>query len=95
MQKIYKYSIQILLVILIISNLLVLFSGSDRITEKEQELNIKIYDLQRKNKENKEKIYKYELNIKIFKNEILKNDSIIDNSSINELDSMFSDYFKR
>ena len=65
------------------------------ISEKEQTLNIKIHDL----KQEKELLLKVnsqlETRINNFKDEIIKNDSIIDNATIVQLDSLFTEYFKR
>ena len=92
MNKYLPYIIVGLLLVLFIQGMI---QSTDEITEEDMKFRIQMHDLEQENvlliKQNNQ----LEFNIKKFENEILKNDSIIDNASINELDSMFSAYFNR
>ena len=71
------------------------FNTYDGITPEEEVYRLKIHDL---NKEKAKLLHdnkRLNNKLKHFENEILKNDSIIDNSTSEQLDSMFTNYFER
>ncbi len=83
-----------LLIVLVINNFIGWFIPKG-MTNEEHELQLKLHDLKNANFVLQESNERLQSKINTFKDEILKNDSIIDNSNINELDSMFTDYFSR
>ena len=89
-----KYALPILLVILVVTNLMSIFD-SDGISQEEHDLKVKLHDLEQENSILETKNNHYETQIKTFEDEILKSDSIIDNSTSEQLDSLFTDYFSR
>ena len=64
-----------------------------------QEINIeneiKLHDIERQRELLEKQNHQLNYKIKLFENEILKNDSVIDNSTHEQLDSLFLDYFAR
>jgi len=62
-------------------------------SDEDVELKIKLHDLEQKNISLEKENNTYELKIKNFKDEYSKIDSITNNSTPEQLDSLFSDYF--
>jgi|TARA_Y100000310_G_scaffold167497_1_gene167269 hypothetical protein len=71
------------------------FSSPSGISEEEHAFKVAIHDLNQKNLALLEVNKQLENHIKSFEDEILKNDSIIHNSTTEQLDSMYTDYFRR
>lgn len=71
------------------------FTTPEGITPEEELYRLKIHDLNQEKAELQLENLKLHTKLNDFENEILKNDSIIDNSTTEQLDSMFTDYFKR
>ena len=71
------------------------FKGTEGISPEEEVYRLKIHDLNQEKTELLNNIHHLENNLKSFEHEILENDSIIDNSSHDQLDSLFLDYFNR
>ena len=92
--KIIRYAIPILLVLIFSSELIGILAPQG-MSQEYHEYQLKIHDLEQEKAELAKENKKYEDQIENFKNEILKNDSIIDNANIIQLDSMFTNYFKR
>ena len=71
------------------------FSTPEGISEEEHTFRVAIHDLNQKNQKLLDVNKKLEIQLKSFEDEIIKNDSIIHNSTTEQLDSMFTDYFAR
>jgi hypothetical protein len=90
-----KNSTYILIGLLLIVIFQGFFEAPKGISPEEELYRLKIHDL------GQEKLILIKQNdslnnkLNSFENEILKNDSIIDNSTNEQLDSMFTEYFKR
>lgn len=69
------------------------FSTPEGISEEEHAFRVRIHDLNQENQELLDKNKKLEDKLILFEDEIIKNDSIIHNSTTQQLDSMFTDYF--
>lgn len=92
MTKYFPYIVIGLLVLIACQSF---FNTYDGITPEEEVYRLKIHDL---NKEKTKLLHdnkRLNNKLKHFENEVLKNDSIIDNSTSEQLDSMFTNYFKR
>ena len=94
MEKVAKYILPALLIIVIATNLLSAFIPRG-MSEDEHLLKVRLHDLEQENIILEKANNQYEVKIKKFEDEILKSDSVISNASIDQLDSLFADYFKR
>jgi len=57
------------------------------------ETEIKLHDIEQEKELLEKKNHQLNYKIKLFENEVLTNDSIIDNSTTKQLDSLFTNYF--
>ena len=94
LDKILKYATPILLALIFSSELIGIFAPQG-MSQEDHEYQLRIHDLEQEKAEIAKENKKYEEQIENFKNEILKNDSIIDSANISQLDSMFTNYFER
>lgn len=92
MEKIKEYIMPTLFSLLLVVNLFGLFVPQG-MSEDEHLLKLKMHDLEQEKVLLLKQNQQYEYKIKSFENEILKNDSVIDNATTDQLDSLFSDYF--
>ena len=69
------------------------FSFPEGMSEEEHAFKVRIHDLNQENQQLLDKNNKLEDKLILFEDEIIKNDSIIHNSTTEQLDSMFTDYF--
>jgi hypothetical protein len=90
-----KYFNKVALVILVIIMCQGFFSSPVGISEEEHAFRVAIHDLNQKNQDLLDVNKNLEIQLKSFEDEIIKNDSIIHNSTTEQLDSMFTDYFTR
>jgi hypothetical protein len=90
--KLFTYIIVGLLILILLQGF---FTPLDGITPEEEIYRLKIHDLNQDNAKLEYENMKLHTQLNNFEDEILKNDSIIDNSSVEQLDSMFTDYFGR
>lgn len=89
-----EYIILILLFLMVINSAVSWFVPVG-MSNEEHALKLKLNDLEQEKVVLKKKNNQLEFKIKSFEYEILKNDSIIDNANIYQLDSMFTNYFNR
>lgn len=85
----------LLIIVLIVQVGGMFFSVPEGMSEEEYLYRIKVHDLNQEKAELLKINNKLEYKIKTFKDEILKNDSIVGSYSNEQLDSAFSDYFSR
>ena len=102
--RIYNFSIMrnisIEKIVLVLLSVLVLNSVigwfiPQGMTNEEHELKLKLHDLEIEKAVLEDHNDRLEFKIKGFKDEIIKNDSVVDNATNEQLDSLFSDYFNR
>ena len=102
--RIYNFSIMhnisiekivvILLAVLVLNSFISWFIPQG-MTNEEHELKLKLHDLEIEKAVLEDHNDRLEFKIKGFKDEIIKNDSVVDNATNEQLDSLFSDYFNR
>lgn len=92
LNKYFNYIVLGLIVIVIVQGFFTVPSG---MSEEEHAYKLKIHDLKQERAELLNKNTELEEKLNSFEDEILKNDSIIDNATSTQLDSMFTDYFNR
>lgn len=92
--KYSNYIIPGLLILLLAINVFGLFTKNG-MSEDEYVLKVRLHDLQQEKVVLLKQNQQYEFKIKSFENEILKNDSVIDNATVDQLDSLFSNYFDK
>jgi uncharacterized ion transporter superfamily protein YfcC len=102
--RIYNFSIMrnisiekivvILLAVLVLNSVIGWFIPQG-MTNEEHELKLKLHDLEIEKAVLEDHNDRLEFKIKGFKDEIIKNDSVVDNATNEQLDSLFSDYFNR
>lgn len=102
--RIYNFSIMlnisiekiivILLAVLVLNSFISWFIPQG-MTNEEHELKLKLHDLEIEKSILEDHNDRLEFKIKGFKDEIIKNDSVVDNATNEQLDSLFSDYFNR
>jgi hypothetical protein len=95
LNKYLKVENFILLILLFLAVNAFIPFGNTGMSQDEHEYKLQIHDLKQEKQELLNEIDTLETHIISFENEILKNDSIIDNADINQLDSMFTAYFNR
>lgn len=86
--------IVILLAVLVLNSFISWFIPQG-MTNEEHELKLKLHDLEIEKSIMEDHNDRLEFKIKGFKDEIIKNDSVVDNATNEQLDSLFSDYFNR
>lgn len=86
--------IVILLAVLVLNSFISWFIPQG-MTNEEHELKLKLHDLEIEKAVLEDHNDRLEFKIKGFKDEIIKNDSVVDNATNEQLDSLFSDYFNR
>jgi len=86
--------IVILLAVLVLNSFISWFIPQG-MTNEEHELKLKLHDLEIEKSILEDHNDRLEFKIKGFKDEIIKNDSVVDNATNEQLDSLFSDYFNR
>jgi len=84
----------ILLAVLVLNSVIGWFIPQG-MTNEEHELKLKLHDLEIEKAVLEDHNDRLEFKIKGFKDEIIKNDSVVDNATNEQLDSLFSDYFNR
>ncbi len=84
----------ILLAVLVLNSFISWFIPQG-MTNEEHELKLKLHDLEIEKAVLEDHNDRLEFKIKGFKDEIIKNDSVVDNATNEQLDSLFSDYFNR
>lgn len=92
MKKYFEYIVVGLLIVLLLQGL---FSVPEGVSDAEVEYRIEIDRLKNKNIELLNKNNELENNIKRFQNEVIKNDSIIDNADNKQLDSLLTEFFSK
>jgi len=90
-----KYFSKIVLIGIAIIIIQGLFKTPEGMSEEEHAFRVAIHDLNQKNQDLLDVNKNLEIQLKSFEDEIIKNDSIIHNSTTEQLDSMFTDYFTR
>jgi len=90
--KYFNIIVVVLLVLVLIQGF---FSPIEGITPEEEIYRLKIHDLNQEKAQLQAENNELHSQLKNFEDEIIKNDSIIHNSSVEQLDSMFTDYFTR
>jgi len=94
LDKILKYATPVLLVLIFSSELIGILAPQG-MSQEDHEYQVKIHDLEQDKEKLEHANKQIEDKLENFKNEILKNDSIVDGYDSSQLDSAFADYFKR